>query len=336
MADSEYTDIVMTFRTAALAASAASKYAFGATKSFMSFDGFNILYNAKKEDSVASDVFIEKLEKNKCYSYEYASHGTIDNIPSMYNEVQLIKELEKEGIGRPSTYATIVDKLLEKKYVIQGQNPQQEYEVDSFIKKYKSDEIIKEKKVMNIGGKQKDLLIPTDLGINVIKYIFEIMPYLCDLKFTSKMESDLDDIINAKNNKKDILDSIYSKIMSSLATLSSLATTTGTVGEDGAARAAKPEKKENATGFMNTRYGQCYYNKEKNTYTSIEPYLKWKKVKLEDLKETEKTFLASLPKKVTYLNKPFNLHIGKFGLYLKDDKNNNHKLDKKLWGSFVG
>ena len=46
--------------------------------------------------------------------------GNIDDIPSMYNEVQLIKQLEKQGIGRPSTYATIIDKLIEKKYVELG------------------------------------------------------------------------------------------------------------------------------------------------------------------------------------------------------------------------
>jgi DNA topoisomerase I len=340
MTETEYTDIIMTFKTVDKYC-VSSKYTFGATKSFMSFDGFNVLYNIKAETcsdacdvsdvSDVSDVFIEKLEKHKCYSYEYISNGSIDNIPSMYNEVQLIKELEKEGIGRPSTYSTIVDKLLEKKYVILGQNPQQEYEVESFIKKYKSDEIIREKKVLNLGGKQKDLLIPTELGMNIIKYIFETMPYLCDLKFTSKMENDLDDIINAKNNKKDILDGIYSKITASLTEISPC-------GMDNALNDNKSidEKKEYNTGFITTRYGQCYYNKEKNTYTNIEPYLKWKKIKIEDLTVIEKAFLSSLPKKVTYLDKPFNLHIGKFGLYLKDNKNNNHKLDKKLWSSYVG
>jgi hypothetical protein len=175
---------------------------------------------------------------------------------------------------------------------------------------------------MNLGGKQKDLLIPTELGINIIKYIFETMPYLCDLKFTSKMENDLDDIINSKNNKKEILDNIYSKITTSLNEINPTDDNTR-------------KEKENNTGFINTRYGQCYYNKEKNTYTNIEPYLKWKKIKFEDLKDDEIRFLSSLPKKISYLNKPFNLHIGKFGLYLKDNKNNNHKLDKNLWNTYI-
>jgi DNA topoisomerase I len=332
MTESEYADIIMTFKTVDKN-SEYSKYIFSATKSFMTFDGFNILYNTKIEAGDACDTcdacekFIQTLELHKCYSYEYKSCGAIDNIPSMYNEVQLIKELEKEGIGRPSTYSTIVDKLLEKKYVDIGQNPQQEYELDTFIKKYKSDEVITEKKIINIGGKQKDLLIPTELGINIIKYIYEIMPYLCDLKFTSKMESDLDDIINAKNNKKDILDSIYSKITTSLHDIC--------LDNESKNGNCSKEKKEYSTGFVNTRYGQCYYNKEKNAYTNIEPYLKWKKVKVENLKDNEVKFLSSLPKKVIYLSKPFNLHIGKFGLYLKDSKNNNHNLDKKLWDSYI-
>jgi DNA topoisomerase I len=323
MSESEYDDIIMMFRTTNKTCES-SKYTFSATKSFMSFDGFNILYNIKID---TCDKLIQKLETNKCYSYEYTSCGSMDNIPSMYNEVQLIKELEKEGIGRPSTYSTIIDKLLEKNYVILGQNPQQEYELATFTKKFKSDDIIRDKKIINLGGKQKDLLIPTDLGMNVIKYIYEIMPYLCDLKFTSKMENDLDDIINGNNNKKAILDSIYSKITSSLTSLAELNTSSSNI--------TNKEKKEYNTGFITTRYGQCYYNKEQNTYTNIEPYLKWKKCKLSDLKDTEINFLSSLPKKVIHLNKAFNLHIGKFGLYLKDDKNNNHKLEKKLWTTFI-
>jgi len=241
----------------------------------------------------------------------------------MYNEIQLIKELEKEGIGRPSTYSSIVDKLLDKKYIIFGQNPQQEYEIENFIKKYKSDDIIIKKTSINIGGNKKDLLIPTELGINIINYICEIMPYLCDLKFTSKMENDLDDIICAKNKKKVILDNIYEKISNSISLIPSTTILNNKI------------IKEYNTGLIKTRFGNCYYNKKTNIYTNIDPYLKWKKKNVEKLNEKEIVFLASLPKNVIYLNKSYYLHIGKFGLYLKDENNNNHKLDKKLWKNYI-
>lgn len=322
MSDAIYTDIVM-LMTSSLSEN--KEYLFKSTRSFMTFEGFKIVYGEKTEDY---EDFTKMLGNNPlCYSYEYKSNGFIDNIPSLYNEVQLIKQLEKEGIGRPSTYASIIDKLLEKKYVEIGKNPQQEYNITSFFKKNKSDDIITETKKINLGGNSKDLLIPTELGINVIEYIFDVMPYLCDLKFTSKMEDDLDDIINMKNNKKNILDDIYSKISKSLQSLPPA--------PDTAEAGGQKNKTEYKDGFITTRYGPCYYNKSSNSYTNIDSYLKWKKKAFDDLNDTDLAFISSLPKAVIHSGKPFKLHMGRYGLYLKDDNNVNHKLEKKLWSSYV-
>ena len=325
MSDAIYTDIVM-LMTSSLSEN--KEYLFKSTRSFMTFEGFKIVYGDKTEDYAE---FTKMLGNNPvCYSYEYKSNGFIDNIPSLYNEVQLIKQLEKEGIGRPSTYASIIDKLLEKKYVEIGKNPQQEYNITSFVKKNKSDDIITETKKINLGGNSKDLLIPTELGINVIEYIFDVMPYLCDLKFTSKMEDDLDDIINMKNNKKNILDDIYSKISKSLQALPTASVASVASGPGG-----QKNKAEYKDGFITTRYGPCYYNKSSNSYTNIDSYLKWKKKAFEDLNDADLAFISSLPKAVIHSGKPFKLHIGRYGLYLKDDNNVNHKLEKKLWSSYV-
>ena len=316
MSDALYTDIEITFISSL---KENNEYVFSATKSFMIFEGFKIIYGEKTEDY---ENYVKMLDDKSCYSYEYKSNGLIDNIPSLYNEVQLIKQLEKEGIGRPSTYASIIDKLLEKKYIEIGKNPQHEYNIVCFLKKYKDEEIIIENKKINLGGSSKDLLIPTELGINVIKYIYDVMPYLCDLKFTSKMENDLDDIINMKNNKKNILDDIYSKISKSLKDIQ-------------LTPCVSKSKIEYKDGFITTRYGHCYYNKSSNTYTNIESYLKWKNKKFDELNERDLTFISSLPKEVNHLGKPFKLHLGRYGLYLKDDNNINHKIEKKLWGSFM-
>ena len=325
MSDAIYTDIVM-LMTSSLSEN--KEYLFKSTRSFMTFEGFKIVYGDKTEDY---EEFTKMLGNNPvCYSYEYKSNGFIDNIPSLYNEVQLIKQLEKEGIGRPSTYASIIDKLLEKKYVEIGKNPQQEYNITSFIKNNKSDDIITETKKINLGGNSKDLLIPTELGINVIEYIFDVMPYLCDLKFTSKMEDDLDDIINMKNNKKNILDDIYSKISKSLQALPTASVASVASGPGG-----QKNKAEYKDGFITTRYGPCYYNKSSNSYTNIDSYLKWKKKAFEDLNDADLAFISSLPKAVIHSGKPFKLHIGRYGLYLKDDNNVNHKLEKKLWSSYA-
>jgi DNA topoisomerase I len=312
MSDAKYTDIIVLFDN-----KDTKEYVFKATKSFLTFDGFTILYNNEIE---CYKEYIELL-KNKFYLKELIATGNVDDIPSLYNEIQLIKQLEKQGIGRPSTYSTIIDKLLEKKYVEIGKNPQQEYNIESL---YKNNEgVIVKNKIINLGGKQKDLLVPTELGINIIKYIYEVMPYLCDLKFTSNMESDLDNIMKSKIKKEDILNSIYSKILDSLKAV------------DIKTPAIKNDKKSYETGIIETRYGACYYNKELNKYTNIESYLKWKNINIKQLQDNEIKFISSLPKKITYNNTEHYLNIGKYGLYLKDKFGKNIKLDKKLWNTFI-
>jgi DNA topoisomerase-1 len=317
-----------------------------ATKPFLKELGFQIVYKEVEEADVAdvadaadADIegfegFVDILKKSNmtAVSKEYSSQGTIDDIPSLYNEVQLIKELEKEGIGRPSTYASIIDKLLEKKYVEIGTNPQQEYEIECFKKKKSG--IVQSMKKINLGGKQKDLLVPTELGIEVIKYIFELFPYLCDLQFTSKMEDELDKIINASITKEDILNDLYAKIKTSIASIANVPDTQGGGSCGSGSRNGNIGNKEKKTGILTTRYGVCYYNKDTDKYTNIEPYLKWKQITKEQLTERDIKFISSLPKPIEYVGKKYNLHLGKYGIYLKDNKNNNHKLDKKLWNDY--
>ena len=322
MSDAVYVDIYIKFKS-----DVKPEYIFCATKSFLKELGFHILYNAKLE---STDDFLNIIKDAKlsATSKEYSSQGTIDNIPSLYNEVQLIKELEKEGIGRPSTYSSIIDKLLEKKYVEIGTNPQQEYEIECFKKK--KDIVISTKKI-NLGGTQKDLLVPTELGIDVIKYIYEMCPYLCDLKFTSKMEDELDKIINATITKDVILNELYTKIKHSI---DAAVATNSSNGCNNNNNNNNTNSKEKKTGVLTTRYGVCYYNKDLDKYTNIEPYLKWKKITKEGLTTKDIDFISSLPKPIEHQGKKYNLLLGKFGIYLKDNKNNNHKLDKTLWSMY--
>ena len=325
MTDAVYIDLLLKLDSSDSSDSGEHEYIFCSTKSFLKELGFHILNNEKLENEKLQD-FLNIIKENNliAISKEYSSQGTIDNIPSLYNEVQLIKELEKEGIGRPSTYSSIIDKLLDKKYVEIGTNPQQEYEIECFKKKK---ELAISTKKINLGGKQKDLLVPTELGIEVIKYIYEIFPYLCDLKFTSKMEDELDKIINASITKEVILNDLYNKIECSV---SSCVIATDSKGGTKSGATSKEKK----TGVITTRYGICYYNKDLDKYTNIEPYLKWKQITKEGLTDRDIKFISSLPKPIEYSGNKYNIHLGKYGIYLKDNKNNNHKLDKKLWDSY--
>jgi len=133
--------------------------------------------------SVPDDVFLPKLEKNEkldVLKLEYEKKFT--QPPPRYTEATLIKKLEEEGIGRPSTYATIISTLLERKYV--------------------------EKKAKS--------LVPTELGFKVYEFLKKTYPDVVDLKFTSYMESLLDDIESGKiKDWKNVLLEMVRKVIPS-------------------------------------------------------------------------------------------------------------------------
>ena len=312
MADAEYRDINITLK---------KDEEFRCTKSFLTKPGYLLVLSPDKKIEDFKN-FIEDIENNKiAIAKEFLSKPEINNIPSMFNEVALIKKLEKEGIGRPSTYAATIEKILSKKYVELGSNPHQILELNEYIKKNIGIDknIIK----INIGGKEKDLLIPTEIGILICDYLKVISPYLCDLKFTALMENELDEIMTGANNI-DILNNLNDKINNTIAISANDNKSFITLSNE------LPK-----SPIINTKYGYCYYHSDTKKYTNIESYLSWKKIKVDKLEKKDIDFLASLPKKIVIDNKIFYINIGKYGLYLKDESNNNIKLDKKKWDDLI-
>ena len=119
-----------------------------------------------------------------------------DKPPNRFTEASLIKYLEKNGIGRPSTYASMIDKVLQKKYAeksnIKG------VKKDSKILTLKYNKEIEEESKHILLGKENNKLKPTSLGIQVIDYLLERFESVMDYKFTANMEDKFDDISNGK------------------------------------------------------------------------------------------------------------------------------------------
>lgn len=124
-------------------------------------DGNQILPNIQSGEGVLLDE-LEVVESN--------THP-----PKRWTEASLIKEIERLGIGRPSTYATIVSALIARGYVIEVQTT----------------------------------LIPTFLGFIIIKFLENHLSKFIDYDFTSNMEEGLDDIEKKKINKFDFLNNFY-------------------------------------------------------------------------------------------------------------------------------
>ena len=158
----------------------AGDYNLKAGTSKILFDGFLKLYNDAEEDEKDADAKIPDLEqgdKVKCKEITPKQHFT--QPPPRYNEASLVKALEEHGIGRPSTYATIITVIQTRKYV----------------------------------EKKDKALYPTLLGRTVCKQLVNQFANIMDYKFTAGMEEKLDKIAEKKAVWNDDIKEIYTPFM---------------------------------------------------------------------------------------------------------------------------
>ena len=150
----------------------ASKYQFKAKGEVIKFDGFLVLYSkAKKEEELLPKAF----EGEELKLLELESKQNFTQPPPRYSEGSLVKELEAKGIGRPSTYAPIIATLQDRVYVI----------------------------------KEKAKFIPTDLGLYVTNFLVKNFSDIMEVKFTARMEGELDRISEGEQDWLESLRKYY-------------------------------------------------------------------------------------------------------------------------------
>jgi DNA topoisomerase-1 len=163
-----------------LAGNDESRYLFRSTGSVLRFDGFSRLYREAREDgdhrTLDDSAPLPDVDKgNSCnrLGVDPAQHFT--QPPPRYSEASLVRELEKQGIGRPSTYAQIISTIRSRDYAE-----------------------IKEKRFH-----------PTPLGETVAKLLTRLFPELFDVGFTSEMETQLDQIEEGELEWRGVLEEFY-------------------------------------------------------------------------------------------------------------------------------
>ena len=121
-----------------------------------------------------------------------------------YTEAMLVRELEKFGIGRPSTFASLIATIQDKSYVETKNIPAKDVTIKEYtLKPNEWPATIKElkKKV----GAEKNKLVPTELGRSVLNFILKHFNDLFDYGFTSQMERRLDQIAEGREDSKQVL-----------------------------------------------------------------------------------------------------------------------------------
>jgi DNA topoisomerase-1 len=150
---------------------------FRATGQTMVFPGFFAVYHEDQDDAVEEeDKRLPPLEKGESVKIEKLygeQHFT--QPPPRYSEASLVKALEQYGIGRPSTYASIISTLVNREYVTLD----------------------------------KKRFMPTDVGRVVNKFLTEHFAHWVDYEFTAKLEDELDDISNGKDEWLPVLERFW-------------------------------------------------------------------------------------------------------------------------------
>lgn len=150
----------------------AKNYLFRASGSIINFDGFLKVYPTKLKENI-----LPKIEKNELLELiKLIPEQHFTQPPARYNEASLVKLLEEYGIGRPSTYAPIISTIQLRGYV--RKNEQKRFE-------------------------------PTEIGTLVTNLLKDNFSNIVDIKFTARMEKDLDEIADGKQDKATLLKNFY-------------------------------------------------------------------------------------------------------------------------------
>lgn len=154
----------------------ANNYIFKSSGFTVAFDGFTILYQESKDEEEEKAKSLPILEKGAILNLkEIQKNQHFTQPPPRYTEASLIKALEENGIGRPSTYAATISTITTREYV----------------------------------KRENKTLVPTELGEVITKLMKERFSDIVDIKFTAKMESDLDTIESGKEEWTQILSEFY-------------------------------------------------------------------------------------------------------------------------------
>ena len=185
-----------------------SEYVFVATGEVVTFDGFMRVYapstdEDKEENNAVLPHFNEgtKLNRN-----EISAQQSYTKAPYRYTEGSFVKKMEELGIGRPSTYQTIVETIKQRKYVVIGSKTGKKREY--VIITLKNDKISEKTKTETYGADSQKLM-PTDLGYMTNDFLVEQFPDILNYDFTANEEKNFDEIAEGKQDWVHVVDAFY-------------------------------------------------------------------------------------------------------------------------------
>ena len=161
------------------------------------------------------------VEEEKYYSYfknmkedvisykKITCKQTLKELKSHISEAHLVQLLEQKGIGRPSTFSSLIEKIQERNYVTKQNVAGKKLEIIDYTL---TDNNILEEKIMREFGNEKNKLVITQTGIFVIEFLIKYFSKLFDYDYTKSMEDELDNIAQGTKKYYELCDACYSFI----------------------------------------------------------------------------------------------------------------------------
>lgn len=289
-------------------------YFFMATNESILFDGYLKVYNLKSEDDELQKANLNFKTGEELVYEEILGKEEFPKSIGRFNEASLVKKLEDLGIGRPSTYASIITKIQERNYVEKVDLKGEEKQVGTA--KLRKNEGIKWSTNKIVIGKEKQKLIPTEIGVKVTKFLESNFDNIMDFKFTANLENELDEVVEGKKIWTNILRSFWDNLIPKVEGLLK----EKNVRNNNDRELGKCPRTNYDVCVGISKYGpvvKMLMGKE-TKYASIE-----KPLKMESITLDEALNLLSYPKMLGDHNgKELKLNKGKYGLYLTYDGKN--------------
>jgi DNA topoisomerase I len=322
------------------------EYYFTSKNQKMLFDGFTIIYKPFEDNDDDDD----DSQQSKNVLVESIKENTIMNMKTIYSvekytkpshlrftEASLIKKLDELGIGRPSTYSSMVTTVQDRKFV-ELKDKEGENKKYSILKLYE-DTIEESEDKIKING-EKNKLIPTNIGEIVNTFLCKNFENILNYNFTANLEKNLDLISTGQKDWVNVVRDVYKSFNDIVVKL----------GSTGSSSLDKNNYRRVIGVDPNTNYEVCTYIAKYGPVVQLKNTIDQKKSKfapLKDIKMEEVTLEQALDLlKYPYVwgklnKKEVQVYKGKFGVYLKyngknislngtDEENLNEDIIKNL------
>ena len=288
--------------------------AFEAKGEVIVFPGFLKVYGAGKKDP---DI-LPAMESGDVLSLESAlAKQTFARPPARFTEGSLVKKLEELGIGRPSTYATIIATIQARDYVVKGDGEGEERDVITLTVEPQHDverAVIKEKT-----GSDKGKLVPTGVGEMISDFLTDHFTQVVDYGFTANVEDEFDKIAAGALARNIMLEKFYTPFHK-------LVEGSGAIDRSAVAQATQIGIDPKSGKPISARFGrfgpmlQLGDPENKEEKLQFAPMPAGARIETVTLEQALKAF--ELPRLVgqTAEGKDIKANIGRFGPYIQVDK----------------